>query len=151
MRQSNIPPLHNKLNIIQNKMKKTLLSIAAIVFSLGAFAQTDTVSKKMFPPDIDSVNSIRNTRDDQDGNYKSRADSSADYGSTKVLVDGIIMNDGKVWLVKNNKMAVLNQTMTMNNGTKVMTDGTYTKNGKKMFLKEGEQIDMSGALIPKNK
>jgi len=52
--------------------------------------------------------------------------------------------------VKNGQMTILQDNeMTMSNGTKIMSDGTCIKtDGTRTTMKEGEHMDMSGAMIP---
>ncbi len=74
-----------------------------------------------------------------------------DYSDGVIMkADGIIMQDGKMCMVKDNIVTPLNQEITLNNGTRVMVDGSYsTKDGKKKTLQEGEHLDMMGKINPK--
>ena len=63
--------------------------------------------------------------------------------------DGVMMQDGKMIIVKDGRMVTLKNDMTMDNGMIVMSNGSYMKKGgTKMMFKEGEHMDMSGKMIP---
>lgn len=73
--------------------------------------------------------------------------SGQNNSADKSLSDGVMMQHGKIMMVKDGQMSVLDHDMTMSNGTKVMSDGFYTKkDAAKMMLKEGQHIDMSGNM-----
>lgn len=112
-------------------MKKLILVSAAILFSIGSFAQADAAKRKM----------------DHD-KKANKSDNSMNHRTTdKSHPDGVMMQDGKMMMVKNGKMTMLDKDVTMDNGTKVMSNGTCVKkDGSKMMMKEGEHIDMSGKM-----
>ncbi len=57
------------------------------------------------------------------------------------------MKDGKMMVITDGKTMPMTTEMTMNNGTKFMKNGEFiTKDGKKMKMKEGDKMDMSGNL-----
>lgn len=63
----------------------------------------------------------------------------------------MMMNDGKMMLVKESSRSELNQEMTLDNGTVITPSGMVkTKDGKTMQLRDGEKLDMNGMLIKKN-
>ncbi len=66
--------------------------------------------------------------------------------------DGVMMQNGKLMKVKNGQMSVCQEDeMTLSNGTKIKNDGSYLdKDGRKMKMKEGERMDMSGNVTSKN-
>lgn len=112
-------------------MKKIILVFAAIAISAGAFAQRDSMKREMSP---------RNMHNTQIQHLQSsRVDKSHP--------DGVMMQNGKIMMVKKGQMTTLDHDMTMSNGTKIMTDGSYTpKDGTTLQLKEGQHMDMSGNL-----
>lgn len=108
-------------------MKKLIFVFAAIALSFASFAQTDTTMKKM---DHDKM-----MNHDQMDMSK---------------VDGCMMMNGKMMMIKDGKMSAMTKPMTMSNGTKCMVDGKCVKkDGTKMTMKEGDHMDMSGNLHPK--
>ncbi len=126
-------------------MKKTLFTIVGIIMMAGAYAQTDSTTHKMNRTGTDKTKDSMNPK-----HHDMHKSSKALEGSDKNHQDGVMMKDGKMWMVKGSKTTVLDHTMTMDNGTKVMGDGTYTKkDGTKMTLKEGEHMDMTGKINPK--
>ncbi len=127
-------------------MKKTILVLATIAITFGAYAQTDSINRKMFPPDINNTNDGMNQNRDMDNNQKPTVQ---DRAVDKSHPDGVMMQNGKMVIVKNGKMTVLDYDMTLGNGTKIMSNGNYVKkDGTKMTLREGEHMDMSGNMIP---
>lgn len=65
--------------------------------------------------------------------------------------DGVMMQDGKMIIVKDGRMVTLKNDITLDNGLVVMSNGSYMKKGgTKMMFKEGEHMDMSGKMIPMN-
>ena len=64
-------------------------------------------------------------------------------------IDGLMMKDGKMMMVKNGSYTKMNQTsMTLKDGTTVLIDGTVKKkNGATVKLKEGEEIKMTGEIL----
>ena len=112
-------------------MKKLILVFAAIVIAAGVFAQADSTKRKMSPPDMNNTQNkiLQNNPVD-----KSHA-------------DGVMMQNGKMKMVKNGQTTSIDQDLILSNGTKIMSDGTcVTKEGTKMTMKEGQHMDMSGNL-----
>jgi uncharacterized protein YdeI (BOF family) len=144
-------------------MKKLILVFAAIVVTAGAYAQTDSTHRRMSPPDMNNDNrndrndrndgnmndrNTRNTIDSQDQNRDTR-DSRGQNAqqNDRPLSDGVVMQNGRIMSVKSGKMTAMDSDVTLSNGTKIMRDGSYTqKDGKKIMLKEGEHLDMSGKV-----
>ncbi len=108
-------------------MKKLIFVFAVMTLSFASFAQPDTTVKKM---DHDKMM------------HHDQMDMSK--------VDGCMMMNGKMMMIKNGKMSNMTKRMTMSNGTKMMADGTCVKkDGTKMKMKEGEHMDMAGNHHPK--
>ena len=64
--------------------------------------------------------------------------------------DCVMMDDGKMMVMKGGKTMAMDQDMTMSNGTMVMSDGTVKmKNGKTMMLKNGDCVWMNGTVTHK--
>ncbi len=104
-------------------MKKVIFVCSALAFSIASFAQSDTVINKMEPILIDSV----------------QQDMSK--------VDGCMMMEGKMIMIKDSVSSPMKKQMIMGNGTKVNMDGMCFKmNGEKMKMKEGDHMDMRGTM-----
>ena len=123
-------------------MKKLILVFATIAISAGAYAQSDSTNKRLSSPDINNANYDinQNRGNDQNQNVQNKS-------LDKSFPDGVMMQNGKIMMVKNGQLTVLDHEMTMSNGTKIMGDGTYIKkDGTRIKLKDGQHIDMSGNL-----
>jgi hypothetical protein len=100
-------------------MKKLLILVAAFTISAGVFAQ-DKMEKKM----------------GHKMNHK--------MGMKK---DCIMMEDGKMMVMKGGSTMAMDKDMKMANGTMVMTDGSVKmKDGKKMMMKDGQCVYMDGKM-----
>ena len=63
------------------------------------------------------------------------------------MKDCVVMEDGKMMIMKNGKSMSMDKDMKMSNGTMVMTDGTVKmKNGKSKMMKDGECVYMNGTM-----
>ena len=59
--------------------------------------------------------------------------------------DHIVMQDGKVMIMKNGEMSPMDEEMTMPDGTKVMIDGTVMMpDGTTRMMAEGETMMLEG-------
>ncbi|MXV50470.1 hypothetical protein GS399_05750 [Pedobacter sp. HMF7647] len=68
------------------------------------------------------------------------------------MKDCVMMEDGKMMLMKDGKTMEMTKDMALKNGTMIMTDGTVkSKSGKSMKLKNGESVDMNGKMMPMHK
>lgn len=91
-----------------------------MLLGYGAFAQTETDSKMQNP-----------TTAQQTGRHP----------------NGYILKDGKVMMVKDGNMSLIQKDITLSNGTVIMADGSYMEKGKsKMRLKDGDHIGMDGSI-----
>ncbi|SFD02590.1 hypothetical protein SAMN05518672_101102 [Chitinophaga sp. CF118] len=69
----------------------------------------------------------------------------------KKMKDCVMMDEGKMWVMKGGKTTEMTKEMTMTNGTKVMTDGSVKmKDGKTTMMKDGDCIMMSGKMKKKD-
>jgi hypothetical protein len=67
--------------------------------------------------------------------------------NSKKKTDCCMMKDGKMMCITDGKLTTMEKTMTMKNGTKCMVNGEcIMKDGQKIQIKEGEQIDMNGNI-----
>ena len=111
-------------------MKKMIIVSAAILLSFASFAQTDSTN-----------NMMKNNKMGNGMNHQAMMDKS--HG------DGVMMMNGKMMMEHSGKMTMMNHNMTMTNGTKVMANGTFIKkDGTKMMMKEGQEMNMSGKMMP---
>jgi len=63
--------------------------------------------------------------------------------------DCVMMEKGKMMVMKDGKTMPMDKEMKMKNGTTVKPDGTcITKDGKKTMMKEGDMMDMNGDMMP---
>jgi len=63
------------------------------------------------------------------------------------MKDCVMMENGKMTVMKGGKTMDMDQDMTMTNGTMVMKDGTVKmKSGKTMMLKDGDCVMMNGSV-----
>ena len=61
--------------------------------------------------------------------------------------DGYMIQGGKVMVNKAGKASPMDNDTTLPDGTKIMKDGTVIrKDGSKSMMKEGDRMDMSGAM-----
>ena len=65
----------------------------------------------------------------------------------KKMKDGVMMKDGKMWIMKAGTTTEMKADMTMKNGTKITPKGEMTpKGGKPTMMKNGDWVDMDGYL-----
>ncbi|MHA3772405.1 DUF6799 domain-containing protein [Verrucomicrobiota bacterium sgz303538] len=63
----------------------------------------------------------------------------------------IMMEGGKMMVMKEGKTMPMQKEMTLTDGTKVMPDGTVMmKDGTKKMMKNGESISMEGKMMAPN-
>lgn len=106
-------------------MKKIFFTIAAMIITCGVFAQTDSENKKT-DPDKTIQKQYRHP-------------------------NGYMMKDGKLMMVKDGNMTLVQNDITLSNGTVIMADGSYMEKGKrKNKFKDGQHIDMNGNWMPMN-
>lgn len=132
-------------------MKKLTIVLAAIAISASAYAQTDSTNNRNSPPNMNNSNDDRNRMHDDKNENRDTKDSRIQNSQREDnrLTDGVVMQNGKVMIVKSGKMTPMEKDLTMSNGTKVMRDGSYMhRDGKKVMLKEGEHLDMGGKISP---
>jgi hypothetical protein len=110
-----------------SSMKKLIVVIVACILSTALFAQANT-DKKM-----------------HEMKHSGKMDKM-EKGHMK-MKDCVMMEEGKMMMMKNGETMSMDQDMTMKNGTMVMTDGTVKmKNGKTMMLKDGDCVYMNGSV-----
>ncbi len=125
------------------KSKNIILSAMVVSITLLSYSAKAQVNK----PQQDSTQNkpeydkdVQNERDDQN--------QMQDYNMHNLKTDHLMMQNGKMMVMKEGKMMPMEKEMTLKNGTKCMTDGTcITKDGKKTMIKEGEMMDMNGKMM----
>ncbi len=101
-------------------MKKILFALMLTAISMGAFAQ-DKKDNKMAGKSMDKMD------------HK--------------MKDCVMMENGKMTVMKGGESMDMNEDMTMSNGTTVMKDGTVKmKNGTTKMLKDGQCVYMDGKM-----
>ncbi len=75
------------------------------------------------------------------------------YALTAAEMDGVMMRNGKMMLMKHGKAAMpMDSDVTMTNGTVVSSDGTITlKGGREFRMHNGEMMMMDGHLMKGSK
>lgn len=125
--------LNGNLNLLkvlkEAAMNKHLVFVIAAMFLLTGYAISEETKSANMP-----------VKKDAGTNKKAQ-----------MMKDRVMMQNGKMMVVKNGRKMKMDSVMPMPNGTMVMQDGTCTlKDGTKMMMKEGDSMDMNGKLI-KNK
>src|SRR5688572_13061751 len=107
-------------------MKKLMLTFvaAALVFLGTANAQTQTTTKT-----------------------KAKGEMKDQPMQSNALRDGVMMQGGKLIVMKEGQASTMTEDMTLSNGTVIMKDGSVKmKDGSTMMLKNGDQLDMMGTM-----
>ncbi len=160
-------------------MKNLILVISAILISVSVYAQSDSTNYKMVPSNINKTNDGMNrtpnnninNNQNQDGNNpydqngtmnkdtnmdnhihqetKENRDSKMPQNKVKSHPDGYMLQNGKMIMVKDGAMKMMEKDVTLKNGTIIMSNGYFMKkDGTKMMMKEGQHIDLFGKMIP---
>lgn len=119
-------------------MKKIFLLVTMGAFVINTYAQDDSINNRKGSYDKkDNTNQIiQEDRMNQKGNER-----------IETHPDGVMMQGGRIVIVRNGEMTSMEKEMTLKDGTRVMTDGTVIKNdGTKMMMKEGQHLNMSGNI-----
>jgi hypothetical protein len=116
-------------------MKKIFVLMVASTLSIGLFAQTGK-DKKM---------------DKMEHSGKMDKMDKMDHAGMgtmhKGMRDCVMMEDGKMMVMKGGKTMQMDKEMTLQNGTMVMSDGSVKmKNGKTAMLKNGDCVYMNGKM-----
>lgn len=106
-------------------MKKIIVLTVACTLSIGLFAQAGKdKDKKMDKMEHSGMGKMH-----------------------KGMKDCVMMEDGKMMVMKGGKTMQMDKDMTMKNGTMVMSDGNVKwKNGKTAMLKNGDCVYMDGKM-----
>ncbi len=69
--------------------------------------------------------------------------------STSPTATSAVKKRGRMMMMKEGQMAALTQDMPLANGSTLRPDGTLLMpNGQQLYLSEGEQVTMSGMVMP---
>jgi len=83
----------------------------------------------------------------QEKNKDSKMSSSKMNKMHDKMQDCVVMENGKMMVMKGGKTMGMDQDMTLKNGSTVMTDGTIKmKNGETKMLKDGQCVYMNGKM-----
>ena len=109
-------------------MKKIILISTAIFLSFVSFSQKNSTNTMM--------------------NHNTMGNGMNQQAMNKSHGDRVMMMNGKMMMEHNGNMTMMKHNMTMTDGTKVMTNGIcIKKNHKRMMMKEGQYMDMSGNMM----
>lgn len=118
-------------------MKTILVVITTLIITTSAYAQTDSTNGKMSPPEINNPN---------DGIIQSPTQDTL-----TTHPDGYTMQNGKMMIIKDGKVTMMEKDVTLSNGTVIMSNGYYMeKGGAKIMMKEGQHMDIYGYTISLN-
>jgi len=107
-------------------MKNIFFSFTIFIITTGAYAQVDTT---------------RNTGSESNKHYKQ-------YSNQLNHPDGYMFQNGRVVMVKNGKITMLDKDVTLSNGMVIMSNGNYMqKGGMQTALRENQHIDMAGNIM----
>ena len=78
----------------------------------------------------------------------STANHKMHSGKMKMMKDCVMMEDGKMMVMKGGKTMAMEQDMTMTNGTVVMSDGSLKmQDGTTKKLNNGDCVYMDGKVV----
>jgi len=136
-------------------MKKTLLLVAAITFSLGISAQDNRTSTQQ---GTQSNTQQPDTREqgkmgtDQQQPASQQANRQSGNQQSTMAQDHIMMKNGRMMVVKGAVTSNMDTEMTLSDGTVVSTTGVVkTADGKTIVMKDGEMINMKGQMMKAEK
>lgn len=113
---------------------KVVLAAAILLAFIGGYL----VARAKYKPQI--IELTKMVTDKDNAIVKIKADANR-----------IVMRDGKMWVIENGMVNMMEDEMTMPNGAKVMTDGKIVaSDGKELMMQEGDAMDMDGVVIPGN-
>jgi hypothetical protein len=101
-------------------MKKLLIAFVAMIATLNLFAQEPQ------PADEPQQAAVQTQNNEH---------------------DGLTLKDHKVWLIENGETKTLSEEIWMRNGMQITPSGTIIfANGERAKLREGDFVDMRGAV-----
>lgn len=115
-----------------NGMKIKIIILVAL---LVAFAGGYLVARAKYKPQILTLSNMVDSK-------------SAEMEQIKDNANKVMMNDTKMWVVKDGIVTEMTEVVTLSNGYKVAPDGIVTvTDGTTMQLEENEALDMDGNPI----
>lgn len=115
-----------------NDMTMKLVIFGALAF---AFAGGYLVARAVYKPQLINLANMVAEKDVK--MQKMKADANR-----------IIMKDGKMWMVENGMVSLMDSDIVLPNGTKVTSMGKITmENGEESMMKNGDAIDMEGKYM----
>ncbi len=105
-------------------MKKISIIIFAVLLSIASFSQGNS-----------NKNKVKN--------------NTKMHKMHKEQPNGVMMQNGRMIIVKKGQTTYLDNEVTMSNGTRVLPNGTcIKKDGSTMVFMEGQHMNMGGNMIP---
>ena len=135
-------------------MKKIILVGIAGLFSITAFAQSDSSMNRKTTQPMSPATQPMNpaTQPTHPTTQAMNQPAVAPIPAIDMAkTNGVMMKDGKMMTVKGSKSAAMTADFTCTDGAKVTTSGTVLKKEGSFRLKEGQYIDKSGSLMSVNK
>lgn len=121
-----------KASLQQNdKTTKTIIVVSlAIAFVVGYF-----VARAKYKPQILELT-------------KMVAEKDQSVQMMKAYSNKVMMDEDKMWIVKDGTVKEMDRDVMMSNGDKVMVDGkVLNKDGSEEMMKNGDSMDMDGNMI----
>jgi|GEM_PF-3094492 hypothetical protein len=142
-------------------MKTNMLIIAALAFSVNAFAQNTCGIEDAQQTPVNTDDKMASMNQKSIGNFRvsvidpswvTGARATAHYNSATAVIakDGYRMVGNTMFVTKDgHQTGMLNYT-TVKNGNLVLINGVViSRSGEMLFLKDGDSIDMQG-LVTRN-
>ena len=143
-------------NIFSKDMKPLLAGFLILAFAAGCTSNGTNNDKADANKSIDSLAQSKTAAQEeqkplnehQHGMGMGMGKSGQGMGHGMMMQkDHLMMQGGKMVMVKNGQDAIMDKDMTLSNGTRVRKDGTVEmKNGNTLHLQEGEMMDMNGEM-----
>jgi len=125
------------------KNKNIILSVMIVSITLLAYSAKSQVNNMQHDSVPNKTQYDKATQNKMDNQNKMQ-----DPQMQQSKTDHVMMQNGKMMVMKEGKMMPMEKDMSMKNGTKCMTDGTcVTESGKRTMMKEGEMMDMNGNMM----
>ena len=131
-------------------MKTNMLIIAALAFSVNAFAQNSPANTNDKMASMNRQNVGNFSVSHINPSWETVTAAKTHYrGATAVMAgDGYKMTGNSMFVVKDGQQTGMLHYTTVKNGYVVLISGAViTNSGKMLFLKDGDSIDMKGLVI----
>jgi len=126
-------------------MKNKNIMLSIMIASLGLLSYSVVAQANNMRQDS-AQNKMQYNKDEQ--NNRDNQNKIQDEQMHHSKTDHMMMQNGKMVMMKDGKKMPMEKDITLKNGTKCMTDGTcIKKDGAKTKFKEGEMMDMNGKMV----